>query len=294
MKKTIMLIVFMLFAFTSIVNASDVYVNKNGVEIPIEKYEYLKQFFSELRINRWSQEDYNEVKDEEFYLIQSEDKFIATKMLVDSLGNEILSIDENISEEEYEANREIESHDYCDPGDDNVCWQTAYKRIKLGVACNSDRTICGFAVSLEWLKLPAARSYDVIAARWTGNFKVKDYAANLYYRTNGLLDGESYEPGYNENCIKKTSSGIGVSMKLPTNKTDLSAYFDVQGSLPMGEVLGVYATYQHAQSSLSLSDSMSYTFSENGLGNVLYYSNSTIRNKYDKMQGVSVPGFLWT
>ena len=50
----------------------------------------------------------------------------------------------------------------------------------------------------------------------------------------------------------------------------------------------VFTTYQHAQSSLTRDQSKSYTLSPGGLGDVLYYSNTTIRNKYDDMSGIEL------
>ena len=63
---------------------------------------------------------------------------------------------------------------------------------------------------------------------------------------------------------------------------------DVEGTRTDPKAMTGYVTYQHATSALTLANSKSYTFSSSGLGGVLYYSNSTIRNKYDGMQGLSM------
>ena len=48
----------------------------------------------------------------------------------------------------------------------------------------------------------------------------------------------------------------------------------------------VYGTYQHAKSSVSLSESQNYSFSSRGLGGVLKFNKDSIKNKYDGMTGV--------
>ena len=63
---------------------------------------------------------------------------------------------------------------------------------------------------------------------------------------------------------------------------------DVEGTHTELKTMAGYVTYQQASSALTLANSKSYTFSSSGLGGVLYYSNSTIRNKYDGMQGLSM------
>lgn len=49
-----------------------------------------------------------------------------------------------------------------------------------------------------------------------------------------------------------------------------------------------YGTYQHARNSnITLTQAKSYTFNSNGLGGVVYFNNSTVKNYYDGMQGLS-------
>lgn len=52
--------------------------------------------------------------------------------------------------------------------------------------------------------------------------------------------------------------------------------------------IGIYGTYQHATSNVSLSSIVNkYTFSSNGLGSVISFSNG-MGSYYDAMQGVSM------
>ena len=52
--------------------------------------------------------------------------------------------------------------------------------------------------------------------------------------------------------------------------------------------LTVRASYQHAQSSVTLNESKNYDFSTNGYGGVIRFRSSTVAEKYDQMGGVSV------
>ena len=68
-------------------------------------------------------------------------------------------------------------------------------------------------------------------------------------------------------------------MKLPGSGSNIvfNQTFTVSGS---GRV---YASYQHAKSSVSQADSKSFSISSSGLGNVFYFSSLNIRNKYDTL-----------
>ena len=46
MKKTLFIIAVVILTIAK-VNASDVFINSNNVEIPIEKYNYLKEYYHE-------------------------------------------------------------------------------------------------------------------------------------------------------------------------------------------------------------------------------------------------------
>ena len=102
---------------------------------------------------------------------------------------------------------------------------------------------------------------------------------------------------YNTNSAgyKGMSNGAGISMNLKddTNITSflMTQVADMQISDYNYTTAHVFATYQHAQSSLTRAQSMSYTLQAGGLGDVLYYSNTSIRNKYDDMAGImlSIP-----
>lgn len=82
-------------------------------------------------------------------------------------------------------------------------------------------------------------------------------------------------------------NGFGLSFLLPSgNLTELEETVEFRFN---GSGNGtIYGTYQHAQKSLSLSDSMNYTISSSGLGSVLKFGSNNITKKFDAMKGVEI------
>lgn len=51
----------------------------------------------------------------------------------------------------------------------------------------------------------------------------------------------------------------------------------------------VFVSYQHASKNVSsMNVTKKYTFSNSGLGNVIYFSDSSIASSYDSMKGVNI------
>ena len=145
------------------------------------------------------------------------------------------------------------------------------KRISIGSSCSS--VDCTIIISATWLQVPNARSYDNIGARFTGTVtRVGDIETEI-----------DTELGINIcSQYKETSKGIGCTFKLNNSADEfyITQMFFVTGS---GYV---YGSYQHAMTTITLSQAMSYSFSSSGIGSVFLYSNESIREKYDAMSGV--------
>lgn len=131
-------------------------------------------------------------------------------------------------------------------------------------------------VQLKWKKDPVIRSHDVMGVRFQG----VTLNSNVYFKQDYLENGVNKTN--TSSTLKKFDNGLGVSFLL-SDKTDLESYmtFSIKGT---GKV---YATYQHAASTVSLSDSTNYTISATGLGSVLQFANN-IGNNYDRMNGVNI------
>ena len=166
-------------------------------------------------------------------------------------------------------------------------YETTYKQIVM-IVSKKENGRYGFYIQNSWKKEPVNKSFDVIAFRWTGNVNAyadTNFASQDYKQYSSQVNPPTIEYSKTSKNYKRFNNGIGISQNL----VDEGKFFvnvlriDVscQGSVKL------YGTYQHAQGDLSLTKSQSYTLSNAGLGNVLYYSNSQIRNTYDGMQGVS-------
>ena len=133
-------------------------------------------------------------------------------------------------------------------------------------------TRCSVSVSLDWKVSPATRSYDVMGA----------YLPNstLTSTPTTVVTAGSYTSL--ESDVKKTSTGFGVSFKLPSQD-----YIKIAQTFNTTTGGRVYASYQHSMDNVSLSVSKDYTIGYAGLGNVFdFYTNA--RGHYDSMEGVYI------
>lgn len=148
---------------------------------------------------------------------------------------------------------------------------TQSKSLRVSKVSSSSNTLV--TVNLAWLKSPVIRSYDVIGANLNGLKLVSNPNTYVYYDNNRV----------NYSYAKVLSNGFGTSIKLPNsgNNISITQTYILNGS---GKL---YASYQHATENVSLSNSKNYSISISGYGNVFLF-NSSVRNKYDAMGGVSI------
>lgn len=149
-------------------------------------------------------------------------------------------------------------------------YSTSYKTISL---TNNNNVI---TVKLKWKKNPKVRSYDVLGVRLQGLTLENIISFKQYYTENGTTKVSTNA------TLKRFNNGFGESFLLSDkDNLECTVTFVVNGS---GKI---FATYQHATSSVSLNDSTNYTLSELGLGSVLLFNNG-IGEKYDRMAGVNI------
>ena len=290
-KNILLLIVAILSAtiITSNVKAkeiekeSDYIINKINVKIKKEDYERLSEF---VNVDFLSQKIYDRLKDAKLEYKGTEEKYIETRSLVDKNGNVYQTINNEMNKEDFEKAAKANDNGLLRGSCGTYCWQTSYKTLRATVFTrNGQNVISG---ELGWTQDPNVRSYDVFAFRGD-NFTISYYAASqYYYSTTGNEDpwrGYDYNATTGTNNIKHNSHAVGVSMNLVDDAIAWMATIYIEGNATSGTA---YLTYQHAQSNLTLAQSKSYTFSYSGLGHVLYYSNSTIRNKYDNMTPLTI------
>ena len=81
----------------------------------------------------------------------------------------------------------------------------------------------------------------------------------------------------------KLSVGFGVSIGLPKYGSSMI----INQTYRVNKGGTIYASYQHAKSTISLANSKNYTLSHAGFGGVFKFSGVAV-NIYDQMSGVSI------
>ena len=137
----------------------------------------------------------------------------------------------------------------------------------------------------HWKIIPATRSFDVIATRIINLDVINGtQGGKQFYTINGNTSYVNYN--FNGTNINNQSNGFGISMNL-INDPDLSALeLEITSSLEVTNYPAIiYASYQHATSSVTLAESKNYTLSYLGMGDVILFANNSTAAKYDGMGG---------
>lgn len=218
-------------------------------------------------------------------LVEQKNIYVETLTSIDRYG-EVTNTQQEITEEEYENFIKQQSYASCSTGNEIVsCWETNAKKLTLSIYVDKKTNIYRYLLTNLWKTIPIVKSFDVIAFRWTstaGGITQGQYFGTQYYNDDNI----SY--AYQCNNAKSDLSGVGISMNIVDNtSTFLELTLDQFMAFNQKTAFNLFGTYQHATSGVSLANSQSYTFKSNGLGGVLYYSNATIRNRYDGMDGVN-------
>lgn len=188
---------------------------------------------------------------------------------------------EKMTIEEYEwiedlniNNNEVEiqtTYDYSTSMNRTTSHATANKKITIAKSCS---TICTIITNVTWYSNPVVRSYDVIGARFVNTSLASDTITTKLYSSGSTITSTN---------IKTTSNGFGVSIKLPASVTDIRLeqkfYVNTGGY--------VYASYQHAITSVSLSTSTLYTIGNGGYGGVFNFYGAAV-GCYDQMGGIYI------
>lgn len=152
--------------------------------------------------------------------------------------------------------------------------ETQAKRLAISKSCSGN--MCIIAMTNTWKYEPKVKSYDVIGSLFSNTRLYDDGVATVW-----KIDGTNYR------CTEyvTASNGIGCSYKLNSSASEeIYTYmtFDVYtGGL-------VYGSYQHAGSTVTLSQSKNYRFDINGYGNVFIFNTTRAKNAYDGMDGVTI------
>ena len=303
MKKVLLLIGCLFMGINSAnaltLNDDSSLTNDQGAKISSEQYQILKENYNDRIIDTFTQSNVNSLSNKD-NKIERKVTYVVTTYRTYRLGNIVDSNTIETSEEEAYAvatddSLVVNSQGKLEKIQNNPMmransviggqYSTESKAIYGEYWLGDDNLYWG-SLHVVWIKMPMIKQFDVMAMRWDNSLTVM----NVY----GAQWGDSTQKmtTYDESSknVKKTNYGIGISMNLhDTYKNECELYMRIASRTKFGTYL--HATYQHARHSNAntLAISQSYTFSSNGLGGVLYYSNATYRNYYDGMLGLSMP-----
>ena len=254
MKKDflkVMIIMFLLFSTS--VNASSYssdeiyFINKNDIGFTEFQYNVLVDILSKEIVSNFTQEEYDNFHVEN--IIEGEYEYVTQEFFT----------------------RETSSTSGIMP---LAYYETASKKLTLAKNCNSN--YCAMNTTLTWKTTPVVTSYDVIGARLVNTTFYDDLnAITVTSRTGAVKTG----------CAgtTKTNKGVGNAIKIASDVYYITHSFRVN---PASNGT-VYASYQHAVNTMTLSKALNFTFSGSGYGSVFVWP-LTYSSNYDKMGGVSL------
>lgn len=277
-----MLIVTLCAVSINNVDAKSVYfTNSKGVEMTELEYNKMLKLYSQRKVDVLSQEEFDMYKDANIIV---NDKIYQEVTYKD---DELIS-EKEITEEEYN-NAKVNNSGITPYVSDFI--ETNYKRLSSTIV----ETNGHFAMinALSWKQVPKYRSYDVFAFRLK-NLSYDGFSGLQTY----IINGSSYDIRYDTSSegYKGFSDGAGVSMNLKdgSNITGYELTTGTRLNFSTHDYNKAYAfvSYQHAQANLSRAQSMSYSLSLSGLGNVIYYADTSIRSLYDNMAGLQLEMYI--
>lgn len=272
-------IVSALFVNSTVLAKNVYYTNNNEVQMTELEYNKMLKIFSERKVSDLSQEEFDKYK--EANIISTEAVYQKETYKDDKVIKQ-----EYISEEEFNTIPNSEASSGISPqASDSDLYETSYKRLAATLLDMGGKfNLLG---TLAWKKIPAVTSYDVFAYRFM-HFDYSGFTGSQVY----YIGSNAYQINYSTSSegYKAQSNGAGVSMNLKDGDNITGYELTVSTNLTVNTInysqAHAYISYQHAQSDLTRAQSMSYTLDVSGLGNVVYFSNQSIRSKYDAMSGL--------
>lgn len=259
------------------------FVNEEGVLIDNKIVSKFENTIRKENFNIMSQKEYDNLSFMYNNGYSETSLIYAQRDLVEN-GNIIETTGSYLTEEEYERESSIQLYDNCTDPEAQTCYQTSYKRLTMLLSINRSINYFTAFVQNEWLKDPKVKSADVIALRYDGSVTIGEFSGEQYYTEAGKRKKVNY-PKDSTNT-KRFSNGVGISMNLVDAGSDFDNYLLFNGTYSNINTR-VFASYQHAQSNVTVANSKVYNLSSNGLGGVINFTNATTRSQYDGMGGIS-------
>lgn len=309
MKKILFLITCLMLEINSVnaltLNEDGSYMNSKGANISANQYEVLLSKFSASKIDKLSQKAITLFSNADV-IIETETKYTITTDTIQD-GEVIDTITIETTEEqakEISKNRNLhvmydkKIHDvskmivpYYEPeGGHDQFYQTSSKKLSISYALFEGEIYPLALMDVEWFTIPMIKKYDILAFRWETSMPTSNVIEYFGTQTCEDKNGNVLQANYNLNSenLKIVSNGIGQIMNLFNDAANnLELNLEVYFKKAPGKVM--YGSYQHARNSnITLTQAKSYSIKSGGLGNVVDFSNSTVRNYYDGMKGLQV------
>lgn len=326
MKKIVMILIALIFTIPMLTSAKS-YVNSEGVEIPENQYNSLIEIgLTKEQIDSMPQETYDTYGDIEILDSVTEEKFFRETTFKNYKKD--ITIVEEITEYDYDNEVEADISSLLQNIRENnrdysvtSSHETSYKKLtgtmmKTSTVYPNKRSVIA---TLTWKRIPAVKSYDIFAARTTnGLISLNSYSGSMtstqmvpsgatctYSGTQNFTSSYSYSnSAWNVQNSGVAHSGVGFTSLLKDKSTyciydaglvysyvtgyNASLTFNGAADTTNGQ-LTAYISYQHATTSVSYNSVyQAYTFSNSGLGHVIYFSNNTLMSSYDGMGGITL------
>ncbi len=303
---------------------NDTYTNENGVIMTEEQISNLKSLqFTDKQIERMTQDEFDMNKDLVGELQSADTIYYKTTYIpnpvntyssIKSEEDKYITINEEVTEEEYNANFGITPLVNCGEGDS--CWQNEYKMLKTTITKVGNEY--RFRSDLEWNLAPNCRSMDVLAMVFnstnispvaTSKYARHDWHWSKYDREVGWQDLYNHSI-YNANSSFWRISLGGYSAVFPLKADQISSdgehidrvwdqsmymYFNVKKSTNVVlYVLDVYGSYQHAQEKVDLAKLADIVLDPSAY-NIINFKDASTTKKYDNMRKThaQLSGISW-
>ncbi len=256
-----------LCALTVKAQETDVYYSNDlGLELTEEEYKYATQYMDSVELEFFSQDELD------YLLLDVEKNIVGSEsaVLIESVNDYGMSYSLN------SLSRWTATH------------TTNMKKLTMSAYFVSGRVL-KYTLVCEWSSIPTIKSYDVIGFRIVGN------DAAIYKMSNGgndiigIQNYDGHSINYNGNSDNlKIDNGVGLSCNIVDSVSE-SLSISIATNIVLGDrdYVGVYGSYQHATSNVTLRQSQKYDFSYSGMGHVFEFASS-VASKYDNTQGLYI------
>ena len=289
MKRILKMLLLSLIILPGIVLAQEndgYFVTLDGINLSEKQYNNLIKVFDEDTIATMDKKLLNSLKDNENLSKTENTKYVKTEYFYDKNGKITSTLEEEVTKEEALSST---TKTMINTRSTNS-YSTSYKKITISITSPSASSKI-VTVTNTWLQLPSVKSYDVIGIRPTsGSMTLNNVPSSIsgYQKHDGTYiryAKSSSNTKIVSSLFTSGKGGVGISMNIvDTVSTSLQNSITVD-FISSAEPFKAYGSYQHAQSSVTLSQSQNYTFSSAGKGNVFSFA-SAVSSKYDGMGGV--------